>query len=136
MEQLSGSSKKNERRGVPLWLLFVLIGVIFLMSIAVSFMVLLHLDVIRCVPVDKPVAEATPTPDAQAPTMQPTQAPELPTPDPVVTAEPTEVPTAEPTEEPTEAPTAEPTAKPTPLPDWFWFGGQKIKTGSTSINGK
>ena len=40
------------------------------------------------------------------------------------------------TEAPTAVPTPEPTAAPTPVPDYFWFGGAKVKTGSTSVVGK
>ena len=152
MEQTSGTPKKTGKH-VPLWLLLLLCGIIILMTLVISFLVLLRLEVVRCVPVKAPEAEATPA--AAVPTQDPgspaeTQpgTAEQTTPEPVETGEPsgnssgeaTEPPTAEPTEQPTavptEAPTAEPTAKPTPLPDWFWFGGQKIKTGSTSIDGK
>ena len=159
MEQTSGTPKKTGKH-VPLWLLLLLCGIIILMTLVISFLVLLRLEVVRCVPVKAPEAEATPA--AIAPTTAPSATETQPgtaeqtTPEPVETGEPsgnssgeatekpsgeaTEPPTAEPTEQPTavptEAPTAEPTAKPTPLPDWFWFGGQKIKTGSTSIDGK
>ena len=167
MEQTSGTPKKTGKH-VPLWLLLLLCGIIILMTLAISFLVLLRLDVIRCVPVKAPEAEATPA--AIAPTTAPSATETQPgtaeqtTPEPVETgepsgnssgeatekpsenpsgeatepptAEPTEKPTPEPTAEPTEAPTEKPTPKSTPKPDWFWFGGQKIKTGSTSIDGK
>ena len=43
--------------------------------------------------------------------------------------------TPEPTEEPTPEPTAVPTPEPTPVPETFMFGGKKIKSGSTKIDG-
>ena len=143
MEQQT--TKKKNKHSVPLWLLLLLCGIIILMTLVISFLVLLRLEVVRCVPAGAPAAEATPA--AAVPTQDPgspaethpgTTEPE--TPGPIVTeepsAEPTEKPTPEPTAEPTEAPTEKPTPKSTPKPDWFWFGGQKIKTGSTSIDGK
>ena len=151
MEQASESPKKKERRSAPLWLVLLLFALILIMAIAISFLVLLRLDIIRCVPASQTVAEATPvqavpapdgsgaTPEAQLPDTQTAEAPPV-TSEPATpeapTAEPTAVPTAEPTAVPTPKPTEVPTPTPTEKPDWFWFGGQKIKTGSTSIDGK
>ena len=130
-------SSKTRVAGIPIWLVAVLCGMIILMTLAISFLVLLHLDIIRCVPVDEP-AEATPTAVVtEPPTAEPvaettpliiTPNPELP--EPTVTPEPTEEPTPKPTPEPS------PTPKATKKPDSFTFGGKKIKTGTTKINGK
>ncbi|MBQ6077033.1 MAG: leucine-rich repeat domain-containing protein [Clostridia bacterium] len=127
-------SKKSGIAGVPLWLILVLCCTIILMTLVISFLVLLHLDIVRCVPAEAPAAEATPSPvvtepPTEAPTEEPTPLiitpnPELP--EPTATPEPTE----EPTPKPTEAPKA------TKKPDSFTFGGKKIKTGTTKINGK
>ena len=110
-------------------------------------------------PANTPEQNAEATPAAQPETPEPTVKPgednvalpggetteppaELPTPEPTEepteapTEEPTEAPTEEPTEAPTAAPTAEPTPKPTAVPDYFMFGGKKIKTGSKKIDGK
>ena len=155
MEQKSGSPKSGRR--IPLWLLLVLCGVLLVMTLAIAFLVLLHLDIIRCVPVDAPQAEATAVPAANTPLPDPvipgdpvpvgTTEPPAPVdpqtqtaaPDTAETAAPaTDAPaiTEAPTAVPTPAPTAEPTAAPTPVPDYFWFGGAKVKTGSTSVVGK
>ena len=156
MEQKSGSPKSGRR--IPLWLLLVLCGVLLVMTLAIAFLVLLHLDIIRCVPVDAPQAEATAVPAANTPLPDPvipgdpvpvgsTTEPPAPVdpqtqtaaPDTKETAAPaTDAPaiTEAPTAVPTPAPTAEPTAAPTPVPDYFWFGGAKVKTGSTSVVGK
>ena len=156
MEQKSGSPKSGRR--IPLWLLLVLCGVLLVMTLAIAFLVLLHLDIIRCVPVDAPQAEATAVPAANTPLPDPvipgapvpvgsTTEPPAPVdpqtqtaaPDTTETAAPaTDAPaiTEAPTAVPTPAPTAEPTAAPTPVPDYFWFGGAKVKTGSTSVVGK
>ena len=156
MEQKSGSPKSGRR--IPLWLLLVLCGVLLVMTLAIAFLVLLHLDIIRCVPVDAPQAEATAVPAANTPLPDPvipgdpvpvgsTTEPPAPVdpqtqtaaPDTTETAAPaTDAPaiTEAPTAVPTPAPTAEPTAAPTPVPDYFWFGGAKVKTGSTKIDGK
>ena len=127
-------SKKSGIAGVPLWLILVLCCTIILMTLVISFLVLLHLDIVRCIPAEAPAAEATPSPvvtepPTEAPTEEPTPLiitpnPELP--EPTATPEPTE----EPTPKPTEAPKA------TKKPDSFTFGGKKIKTGTTKINGK
>lgn len=89
-----------------------------------------QIDLVAGDPTEKPGAEETTKPAetfAPEPTAEPTAEPtEAPTPEP--TAVPTEVPTPE--------PTAEPTAAPTPVPDYFMFGGKKIKTGEKKINGK
>lgn len=136
MEQMPN---KPAKRGLPLWLLFVLIGVILVMTLTVTYVVLLYLDVIRC-EVVSPVAEATPT--AFVPTQNPAALISTPIPTvteaPVVvqTEAPTQAPTAEPTEVPTEAPTEAPTPEPTPVPDTFTLGGKTVKAGSTKINGK
>ena len=130
------NKRKTAFAGVPLWLVIVLCSVIIAMTVAIAFLVLLHLDIIRCVPVDQPIAEATPSPE---PTIAPTEKPEVlvitpnpALPEPTVTPEPTEAPTEAPTEKPTEKPTPKPTAK----PDSFTFGGKTVKTGTTKINGK
>ena len=130
-------SSKNRVAGLPIWLVAVLCGMIILMTLVISFLVLLHLDIIRCVPADEP-AVATPTAVVtEPPTPEPvaettplivTPNPELP--EPTVTPEPTEEPTPKPTPEPTPEPKA------TKKPDSFTFGGKKIKTGTTKINGK
>ena len=65
------NKRKTAFAGVPLWLVIVLCGVIIAMTVAIAFLVLLHLDIIRCVPVDQPIAEATPSPE---PTIAPTAA--------------------------------------------------------------
>lgn len=57
------------------------------------------------------------------------------TPEPIVVS-PTEVPTPEPTEAPTPEPTEAPKAATTEKPDYFMFGGKKIKCGEKKINGK
>ena len=121
MEQTSGEPKKTGKRGVPIWLAIVLGVVILLLILTICLILLLRSYSIRCVPIGTPSSEATPAIDA------PTQEPE-----PAVI----ETQTAEPTEIPTEEPTPEPTAQPTPVPDYFMFGGKKIKTGETKINGK
>ena len=156
MEQKSGSPKSGRR--IPLWLLLVLCGVLLVMTLAIAFLVLLHLDIIRCVPVDAPQAEATAVPAANTPLPDPvipgdpvpvgsTTEPPAPVDPQTQTAAPDTKETAAPatdapaitealTAVPTPAPTAEPTAAPTPVPDYFWFGGAKVKTGSTSVVGK
>ena len=131
MEQLPEKPKKS---GLPLWLLFVLLGVIIVMTLAVIFVVLLYLDVLRCERVDAPIAEVTP---AAVQTDSPTEPPKADaTPEPILTAAPTDAPTEVPTEEPTAVPTEEPTPAPTEKPDSFTFGGKTVKTGETKINGK
>ena len=154
MEQKSGSPKSGRR--IPLWLLLVLCGVLLVMTLAIAFLVLLHLDIIRCVPVDAPQAEATAVPAANTPLPDPvipgdpvpvgsTTEPPAPVDPQTQTAAPDTTETAAPatdapaiTEAPTAVPTPEPTAEPTatPIPDSFLFGGKQIKTGSTKIDGK
>jgi hypothetical protein len=129
-------SHKSAKAGIPLWLLLVLCGTIILMTLAISFLVLLNLDILRCVPADQPVAEATPTavatePPTQAPTAEPT--PLIITPNPDL-PEPTVTP--EPTEEPTPKPTDTPAPQTTKKPDSFKFGGKTVKVGEKKINGK
>lgn len=101
-------------------------------------------------PSDTPTKEPAPTTEAGAnPTEEPVKNPtEEPTKEPTSepTKEPTPEPTATPTQEPTKEPTPEPTATPTPtptptpkptsVPDSFMFGGKKIKTGETKIDGE
>ena len=154
MEQKSGSPKSGRR--IPLWLLLVLCGVLLVMTLAIAFLVLLHLDIIRCVPVDAPQAEATAVPAANTPLPDPvipgdpvpvgsTTEPPAPVDPQTQTAAPDTTETAAPatdapaiTEAPTAVPTPEPTAEPTatPIPDSFLFGGKQIKTGTTKIDGK
>ena len=154
MEQKSGSPKNGRR--IPLWLLLVLCGVLLVMTLAIAFLVLLHLDIIRCVPVDAPQAEATAVPAANTPLPDPviprdpvpvgsTTEPPAPVDPQTQTAAPDTTETAAPatdapaiTEAPTAVPTPVPTPEPTatPIPDSFLFGGKQIKTGTTKIDGK
>lgn len=165
MEQTSGGPKKTGK-AVPIWLVIVLCCVIAAMAVALCVILLPRCYTIRCERVNTPAPEAAATASEPAPTAEtppetplPTPKPtEVPTPAPteVPTPEPTPEPTAEPTPEPTEAPTPgptptpeptptpTPTPKPTPtptpaptaVPEYFMFGGKKIKTGETKINGK
>ena len=132
--------ERSRKSGIPLWLMLVLCGVIVVMALAISFMVLSRLDIIRCVPIKKADAAATPAPVQPAATNggeQPAQQTDAPsgliiiTPDPAL---PEPIVTPEPTEEPTPKPTEVPTA--TPVPDSFTFGGKNVKVGATKINGK
>ena len=157
--------KHTGRRTVPLWVVILLIAAVLLLTVALCAL-LLPRYTIRCERVEDPSAvasapanvtaqnaEATAPeqPQIQQTTPEPGEEQlatsggktegspsELPTLAPTAepTEKPTEEPTAEPTEEPTPGPTAEPTPKPTAVPDWFMFGGKKIKTGTTKIDGK
>lgn len=166
-EALMEHPKNKGDRSFPLWLAFVLFGIILLMMCFIGFL-LLRTGSISCESDKNPSAAVSPVTNAPAqnpaissepqqgtlPEAQPTAeeqtvtekpagiVTEVPTEEP--TSEPTKEPTAEPTKEPTPEPTAtptpEPTKEPTPepsaVPDYFMFGGKKIKTGETKINGK
>jgi hypothetical protein len=154
MEKLSGSGKKSGKRTIPLWLVLVLCGIILIMF-AIIILLMLYTnsnrsDPVSALPSGTVSAEIDPakTPDHQeiqpgstepevtaGPTAEPTAVPTA-EPTAVPTAEPTAEPTKEPTPEPTAEPTKEPTAKPTSKPDSFLFGGKKVKTGATKVNGK
>lgn len=146
---------KLRKGSIPIWLALVLAGVIVVMALAISYLVLLYLGILRCVPVEKPAAQATveatvaPTGEAAAFTPEPaaptdpnvpadttapadTAAP-VDTPEPLDTTAPTDTPEPIVTEEPTAEPTKAPTA--TEKPSSFKFGGKTIKTGTTKING-
>ena len=159
-----GHLHNSDKRSTPSWMVFVLSGVVLLVTAAVCITLLLCFHVINCGPAE------TGTPEEASAENVPPQGTELPpeattaaqpaaqTPDvteepeeiitEVRTPEPTEAPTAEPTAEPTATltptptptpkptPTATPTPKPTAVPDSFTFGGKKVKTGVKKINGK
>ena len=91
------SENRRKRRGIPLWLMFILIAVILIMTIAILFLVLLRLDVIRCVPSDPktPVAQTSPAVSPNDPTEHPANIPTpepsvIETPEPAVSETPTE----------------------------------------------
>ena len=144
MEQTSKKQKKPGNRA-PLWLVFVLCGVILLNLLVICCLVVLRYYTVRCEPSWGPIAQTTAAAvqtAAPTPEPQPTDEPIILQPAEIVTKAPVQKSTAVPTEAPTPEPTPEPTAEPTPtpeptaVPDSFLFGGKTVKSGTTKISGK
>ena len=159
MGQTSGNPKKSEKGSAPLWLGFLLCGIILLLIAGVFLLVLLRKDSTdngkktADVPTTETAQAAAPTEkntngNDQTPTDQkepltkdpaePETVTEKPAEEPAVsiTENPTGEPAAEPTATPTPEPTEEPTPEPTTVPDSFLFGGKTVSTGSKTISGK
>ena len=118
--------KDTERNVVPLWLIFVLSGILLQMLLIIIFILLVRFRVFRCLPIDNLISPATPTTVVYTPEPEkPVETrPAITTPEPIII------------HIPTEAPTEEPTPEPTPVPDSFLFGGKTVKTGTTKLRGK
>jgi hypothetical protein len=127
MGQISGHPKKTDKRSAPLWLGFLLCGIILLLIAGVFLLVLLRKDSTdngkktADVPTTETAQAAAPTEkiangNDQTPADQKEPLPADPAEPATVTEKPAEEPAVSITENPTGKPAAEPTATPTPEP--------------------
>ncbi len=132
-DSLPNGAEKTGKRGKKQWVILAIVAILMMAAAAAMTVLLLNSCGGKEDPAPVPVTQPATEPPATEPATEPTT-PSAPPTTPPPTTPPTVPPTTPP---PTTPPTLPPTTPPPTTPPYseFYFGGAKISSGTTTIDG-